>query len=301
MIAGSQKKPPLGLSAANDKVEHTACDHALLYERAEARFDSLLTENGASHPTKLPVAVAGELFRPAVVETAAAEFQGADPDGLSRGIKSLTHSAFFPALECVRHSIAEAAEDSDIFWSAIGVDAAVVLAGFGLAVAPYDLKIMRILKTPSNDIDTVLALFHRRKTAVVGYNVCEAPFYVLLTDCVQALRRQLPISPELSEVRKLYERTGAPQPPDPGKCFESDMVLFAHEPGDRIPTVGLMDPNPLIADIVLLAGWEANGASHGAPSGGHRPVPWNLLEAVVFDPEAASFLCSLVGAPPTLH
>ena len=34
---------------------------------------------------------------------------------------------------------------------------------------------------------------------------------------------------------------------------------------------------------------------------GYRPVPWDLLEALVFDPEAVSFLCSLVEPPPTIH
>jgi len=42
----------------------------------------------------------------------------------------------------------------DAFEMTRGVRAAVVLAGFGLPVAPFDLKAMRILAKPSNDIDT---------------------------------------------------------------------------------------------------------------------------------------------------
>jgi len=58
-----------------------------------------------------------------------------------------------------------------------GVYAAVVLAGFGLPVAPFDLLATRILAKPSNDIDTVLELFSSDKGALVGYNSCAAPFY----------------------------------------------------------------------------------------------------------------------------
>jgi hypothetical protein len=240
---------------------------APLFERAEVRFNSLVPEKGASHPTELSIPVAGRLFRRAVVETAAANFQGTDAESLARGSQSFTHPAFYPALERVRHAIADAFEESDIFWSAMGVDAAVALAGFGLPVAPFDRNITRILEKPSNDIDTVLGMFaRRRKNAVVSYSLCDAPFYVLLTDCTQALRMQVPSAPELYEVRKLFERTGAPLPPDPGKPFVHDMMLFAREPGDTIPTVGLMDPDPSIADIVLWAGWEDNG--------GHCAVGW---------------------------
>jgi hypothetical protein len=37
-----------------------------------------------------------------------------------------------------------------------GVDRAVVLASFGLPVAPYDLEAMRIIAKQTKDIDTVL-------------------------------------------------------------------------------------------------------------------------------------------------
>jgi hypothetical protein len=48
-----------------------------------------------------------------------------------------------------------------------GVDAAVLLAGFGLAVAPFDFQ-HGILEKPTNDIDTVFAMFSRRPDALVG-------------------------------------------------------------------------------------------------------------------------------------
>ena len=275
---------------------------APLFERAEERFHSLLALKGASHPTELSVPVAGRLFRRAVVETAAANFQGTDVQCLARGSQSFTHPAFFPALERVRHAIADSFEDSDIFWSATGVDAAVVLAGFGLPVVPFDRKVTRILGQPSNDIDAVLSLFaHSRKSAVVGYSLCDAPFYVVLTNCIKALRQQLPISPELSGVQRLFERTAAPLPQDPRRRFGSDMLLFAREPGDTISSVGRMDPNLTSPNIVLLAGWKAEGVAHGGLHDGYHPFPWRLLDAVVFDTRAAHFLSDLVGFPTTVH
>jgi hypothetical protein len=215
---------------------------APLFERAEARFNSLLAEKGASHPTDVSVAVGRRLFRRAVVETAAANFQGTDAECLARGSQSFTHPAFYPALERVRCAVALAPSLGDrdnIFRSATGVDAAVVLAGFGLPVAPFDREVDRILGQPSNDIDTVLSLFaHSSKNAVVGYSLCDAPFYVVLTNCIEALRQQLPISPELNGILQLFERSGTPLPLDPGGPFVSDMMLFAREPGDTISSVG---------------------------------------------------------------
>jgi hypothetical protein len=89
-----------------------------------------------------------------------------------------------------------------------GIHAAVVLAGWGLPIAPFDLNAMRIKATPSNDIDVVQQMFSTEKGAYVGYNTCDAPFYVLLTDCVDTLRQLVPIHPSLAELRQLFARGG---------------------------------------------------------------------------------------------
>src|SRR5208283_2126798 len=144
--------------------------------------------------------------------------------------------AFLPAFERVRMSTED---NSDVFAMASGVDAAVVLAGLGLPVAPYDLMKSRIIEKPSNDMDAVLALFTRDHTAFVGYNVCAAPFYVLLTDCVRTLRRRVVQDPRLSEVERLFARTGGSLLSDPGQKFMSKLVLFSRRPEDAISTVSL--------------------------------------------------------------
>ena len=47
-------------------------------------------------------------------------------------------------------------------------------------------KTKRILEAPSNDIDTVLNLFSAWNTAFVGYNTCDAPFYLLVTSSTRS-------------------------------------------------------------------------------------------------------------------
>jgi hypothetical protein len=182
-----------------------------------------------------------------------------------------------------------------------GVDGAVVLAAFGLPVAPFDRKMPRILGKPSNDIDTVLSLFSRWKTAFVGYNASAAPFYVLLTDCVRTLRQRVFSHPELTEIKKLFERPGTALPPEPGHSFTPGMALFAREPGDAISTVALLDPSPFAGSIMLYAGWETDGQTHGAPNSGYLPVPVQLLRAVVYEPAVAYSLCRPVAPPPRVH
>ena len=115
---------------------------------------------------------------------------------------------------------------------------------FGLPVAPFDLQATRILAEPSNDIDTVLDLFSRNKGAYVGYSTCEAPFYLLLTDCVRSMRHLVPADRRLSGVKKLFARSNKPLPPDPGESFVHGSAIIARQPGDTISTVALIDPHP---------------------------------------------------------
>jgi hypothetical protein len=190
---------------------------------------------------------------------------------------------------------------SDAFAMTRGVYAAVVLAGFGLPVAPFDLMTVRTLAQPSNDIDTVLKLFSPDKGALVGYNVCRAPFYVLLTDCIRTLRQRALACPELSKVKELFERNNASLPPDPGQRFVPGMAVSPRRPGDTVSTVALLDPNPTAGSITLYAGWQVDGEPHGAPNDGFVPVPVQLLRAVVHDPAVSYSLSWLVGPSPSLH
>ena len=123
---------------------------------------------------------------------------------------------------------------ADAFDMARGVHAAVVLAGLGLPVAPFDLNAMRIAAGPSNDIDAVQTLFSNDKGAYVGYNTCDAPFYLLLTDCVSTLRQLVPVHPMLAELRQLFARGGACLPPEPGQPFRHGTAFVKRQAGDAI-------------------------------------------------------------------
>ena len=147
----------------------------------------------------------------------------------------------------------------------------------------------------------MIAQFGRWKMAHVGYNVCAAPFYVLLTDCVQTLVQKVVVHPKLVEIKTLFERPGSALPPDPGQSFVSGMAIFARLPGDTISTIGLGDPRPSWGTIVLYAGWEVDGQPHGAPNNGYMPVPVQLLRGVMINPAVAHALARPVAAPPSIH
>jgi hypothetical protein len=268
---------------------------ALLFEKADRRFEALLAEHGASDPSELPRALQCDILRRAIVDTAAAHFPTADLHALDHGTRSLTHPAFIPAWDRVRSLTV----DGDAFAMASGVDAAVLLAGFGLAVAPFDFN-LGILEKESDDIDTVLSMFSRWPSAFVGYNSCDAPFYVLLTDCTRSLRKQVSSHPSLFDVRRLFARTGS-LPPEPASDFTPGMALFARHPGDAISTVMVLDPSRGSASSMLHAGWRVADQGYGAPFDGYLALPVPLLSAVAHDPTTVSWLRGPVNTPATVH
>src|SRR5215472_9479164 len=271
---------------------------AILFEKSERRLAALLAEHGASDPGELPRALQSQLLQRAILGTAAANFPAANLEILKHGFRSLTHSAFLTVMERMTLSCRS---PCDAFEMTRGIYAAIVLAGFGLPVAPFDLGTMRILAKPSNDIDTVLDLFSRDKGAYVGYSSCEASFYLLLTDCVATLRRLLRVHPRLSEARELFARANKPLPEDPGQSFIHGMGVIARQPGDTISTVGLFDFDPTSGSVMLYAGWQVNGEPYGAPNEGYVPVPGQLLRAVVNDPRVAYSFWLPGSAPALIH
>jgi hypothetical protein len=172
-----------------------------------------------------------------------------------------------------------------------GVDAAVALAGLGLSVAPFDWE-SGILAEPSRDIETVRTLFSGRKKELVGYCVGVSPFYVLLTDCLQALRQRILNHLDLSGLCRLvgYSPEFLPSGKGPG------IGLFALQPGDTIPYIELIHQEPGAGSVVLHPVWKTEGQPSGAPHGGHLPVPMQLLRALVYKPEIAAWLNCPSGA-----
>jgi len=271
----------------------TLADFAItiLAKKAEPRLRELLAEHGATGPEQVSKEIAGEIFRRAIIETAGLYFPEAQIEALSHGLRSFLHPEFFKSLERAK---AQLSSNKDAFAMCLGIDLAVVLAGFGLPVAPFDRKIPQILATPSNDLDTVITAFRNRKTAFVGYSVSDLPFYMLITDCVRTLRHRLNTSPELADLRILFERTGQ-SIGDPGVAFKHALILFPREAGDRISTIMLNDPSPNSGSIALFAGWRTDAGAEGAPNGGFLPVPMQFVSAAVNDLQVAFWIWRPVG------
>jgi hypothetical protein len=105
-------------------------------------------------------------------------------------------------------------------------DAAIVLAGYGLPVAPFDLEQMRIIAKPSRDIDTALRLFASWEAAPVGHSVCAAPLYVLLTDCIRTVHERLAVEATLAQIKHLFARAGQIVSAESAPPFTPAMGLF---------------------------------------------------------------------------
>ena len=269
---------------------------AILFEKIDQRLESLLAEHGASDPGELAPAQMNEVLQRAIAEAAGC-FPTANLGQLAHGFRSFVHPAFMPAWDRVKSATAVG---RDPFEFSSGVDAAVLLAGFGLAVAPFDFQ-HGILEKPTNDIDIVVAMFSRRPDALVGYDICGAPFYVLLTDCVRTLAKLLGTHPNLIDIRRLFTRNGGSLPANPGKAFVPGMVIFAREPSDMISTILVHDRKPDVGSLMLHAGWRVKDQANGAPYDGYLPVPVALLRAVAYEPAVASAICRPVAPPPRVH
>lgn len=267
-------------------------------EKAEPRLAAALARHGAASPDQLPPWLAAQIFQEVMLQTAAENFPDAQLDALRHGLAAFHHPRFGPAFARLR---AQLQSPSDAFAMASGPDAAVVLAAFGLPVAPFDRKSPRILVEPSNDIDAVADTFAKWKTAYVGYSPCDIPFYMLLTDCVRTMRAQIPIRPQLQDAKRLLERTGVELPSGPFPDFQHGIVLIPREPGDTVSTVFLSNPNPDQGSVALYAGWTIDGVREGAPNDGFLPVPLQFLEAALQDPQIALWIWRPVGVRVTLN
>jgi len=136
-VPAEGKPPYYRLGRMTDRHAFADAAGAILMKMAETRLTALLAEYGVADRRELPLSIQNEVLQRAVVGTAAANFPTANLEAVARGIESFAHPAFFPALE--RMWLATKG-GSDAFAMTRGVYAAVVLAGFGLPVAPFDWR-----------------------------------------------------------------------------------------------------------------------------------------------------------------
>jgi hypothetical protein len=264
----------------------------IFFSKVEPRLKDLLAKRGVRDAHELPREAATQILQQAVVETAAINFPSVDIGSLSHVFGSFTHSEFGPAFT---RAISQLEKQNDAFAMTEGRDAAVALAGLGLAVAPFDRKTLRISGEPSNNIAAVLGRFRTMKTAFVGYSVCDSPFYLVYTDCISTLLKRIKTHSQLADVQTLFSRTSNTTPADPGIPFRHGLALFAREPGDRFSTVALNDPSPTSGSIVFLAGWRDSLGAQGAPNDGFMPIPAQFTRAALDNVEIAHWIWRPVG------
>jgi len=264
----------------------------ILMEKAEPKLNAALEAHGVSSPTELPDDVAQKIFSETVVGTTAENFPNANLDALSHGMAAFKHDRFLPAFNRLQK---QCAEGFDAFLPASGIDAAIVLAGLGMPVAPFDRKQPRILAEPSKDIDVVIELFSKWKTAFVGYSPCDLPFYMVFTDCLRSMSGQILSRPELAEIRQLSDRENEPVSDVPCSLFRHGIVLFGRERADTVSTLFFNNPSPTNGSVVIYAGWKIGEIREGTPNDGFVPVPMQFVRAVANDPKIGMWMWEPVG------
>lgn len=265
---------------------------------AEPILQELLEEAGVSSLDDLSRADGKKLFIEAFRRAAPKAFPEADVDKLVRGLQSFTDEGFMGAHRKMR----EMEEPADAFEPAIGLAAAVVMAGVGLPVAPLDHRNNRILAPYSNDLAIVKQSFSDNPRCIVSYNSAVAEFYSLQTDCMKTLSAKIKFDKAAAPIRALIKRSrfSIPQKKD---RFVHFAMLFPRRQGDRIPSVWMLDDSPDRGSILLSAGWVSDdGKVMGAPPDGRAMVPAGLARRVALDPQLAYWLTEPHDKPPiTIH
>ena len=270
---------------------------AIISERTQQNFKVLLAEQGVKDPAELPEALQLELLQSATLGAVAATCPTGNIKELRHWLRSHSHPTFQAAMNEVALLRKVPGEAFDIL---SGAHAAVFLAGWGLPVAPFDLEEMCIKAEPSNDIDTVHKMFAGDNEAIIGYSTCDAPFYLVLTDCLTTLRQLLPNHPMLAELRQLLARRGSSLPSGNGQLSIPGMMILDRQVGDTISTV-FLDPQPMGGTINLYAGWRVSDEPYGIPNDGCLPVPAQLLRALMCDPRVGWWFWHDPGASTTMH
>jgi hypothetical protein len=233
-----------------------------------------------------------------LMETAALHFPLADRNAHDRIRRSMMNPLFLPALKRARK---QTELHEDFFTPATGSDCAIVTAGHGIPVAPFEMPTSpnqpgRLLAPLSDDIDVVASNF-AQFPAAVGYSSCAAPFYILLTNCTNTLRALLDRDDRLRAARHLIERVGFKWPTKPMPPFEQALLAFPREAEDKIRTVFLKG-GPDVGSVSLQAGWLEGDRPFGAPNDGCLTVPMRFVEAVIDRPQLGAWLAGGMKTQP---
>ena len=263
-----------------------------LLDRMEPKLDAALKEFGVASPEELPPETKSRVFQEAMLRTTVETFPGAQLDAMKHALEAFQHPRFGAAFSRLERHISGG---FDAFAPCQGIAAAVVLGGFGLPVAPFDRKDLKITEQPTNRIDEISKSFSKLKTAYVGYSVCDLPFYIMVTDCIASARSLIESHPRFGEVRELLRRDSVNMPRGSIRPFQHALLLFPRHPGDTISSVGHLDPLPSRGSVTLYAGWTVAGERYGCAHDGYAPVPLQFLSTAMQDTQTAMWIWRPVG------
>jgi hypothetical protein len=269
-----------------------------MLKRAGEALGRRLSARGLTDLAAVSPDIQEQLYREAVMETAV-HVPGVDLAMLSRVLDGIFRSDLSDA---VQRLVGESGEVYDAFDFASGVDAAVLMAFFGLPVAPMERVSGAITSPLTNEIDAVVEAFATSKADLVGYSSALAPFYVLITDCQDTIAQVLKSEPKAARIADLFARDGLPLPEPLGVPFVKACWIFRRRPNDRVGGLMYLDPRDDWGSYFFFAGFVEDGEPKGAGPDGLKPISRQLLYALLRSPDAHSFV---QGTPkpitPTSH
>lgn len=268
-----------------------------LAARAEPILQAKVAASGVANLKDLGRDIAGAMLKDSLIEAAAGHFIGMDFDGFRRGIDAFFDPSWLAAWGRAMSRLEEPRLAFDL---AVGPDIATVLAGVGLAVVPLDKKTMRPLGTPTRDWREAAKTFARLKTAYVGYNTATAPFYALLTDCMNTLNSAVQADSRLSHARQAVSRTGYGFKNVPS-AFQHSTLLVPRNEGDQFETLVLEDPRLDRGSVMFLAGWQQDGETFGTTNDGFFAIPLQVVHAILNNPAFFAWVNPSAGKPASVH
>lgn len=249
--------------------------------RAEPILQAKIRESGVGDFRDLGRDIASAMLKDSLIEAAATHFIGLEIDRFRRAVDAVFDPQWMDAFSRLRKSLDES---RPAFELASGPDAAIVLSGIGVPVVPLDKKTMKPIGEPTDDWRKAAATFNRLKTAFVGYDVSKAPFYALLTDCLNSMNALVQTDGRMAQAKEAVVRTGytfksAPQP------FQHSALLVPRDEEDRFETIILDEPRSDRGSVMFLSGWrDADGEARGITNGGYFAMPLQVAHAILHNP-----------------
>lgn len=209
---------------------------------------------------------------------------------LKRIFDAISNPRFMDAVKRLRATPYGAAFDP-----AQGRDAAIVLAGAGLTVAPMDRRTGQAIGPRAKGIKDADRVFSQAQTALVGYAPAEAPFYALVTDDLRTLFAALEHDAKFAGLKRTIKDAGGfPYRPETPP-FRHGMILVARRPEDRIESLAVETQDRALGSIVMAAGWMDGGEVKGAPDGGLVPAPAQLARTIALQPTVLEWIAAPAG------